>query len=198
MEAILMDKIKEKRTGNYKSNSGSFKKGLVPWNKDLKKGKWMPCLVCGRLKYFRLGNMRNENQGKYCSPQHRGLALRGKITWNIGRKHSEETKKKMSNAAMGHKPAKALSGEDNPGWRGIDVSYSGLHHWVKKHLGRPSKCEHCGTTTAKKFEWANRSGLYLREVEDWIRLCTSCHRQYDYTYNITKGDIFDEKGHRIY
>ena len=58
-------------------------------------------------------------------------------------------------------------------------SYGSLHDWVKQRLGRPSKCEFCKTTTAKKFEWANKSHKYKRSLEDWIRLCTKCHSNYD-------------------
>lgn len=40
-------------------------------------------------------------------------------------------------------------------------------------------CEHCKSTTKKRYEWANASGDYLRNLSDWIRLCKSCHIKYD-------------------
>ena len=80
-----------------------------------------------------------------------------------GRKHSEETKKKIG---IGN-------------WKGDKVGYSGLHAWVRKELGKPNHCAYCQTTTAKKYEWANISHSYKRELSDWIRLCVSCHRLYD-------------------
>lgn len=55
----------------------------------------------------------------------------------------------------------------------------GKRAWVELHKGKPSLCEHCGTTEAKKFEWANISKKYKRELDDWIRLCTKCHRKFD-------------------
>ena len=61
------------------------------------------------------------------------------------------------------------------------VGMQALHSWVKRRLGKPQKCEHCGSTTAKKYEWANKSHEYKRDLSDWIRLCTSCHRKYDLT-----------------
>lgn len=67
-----------------------------------------------------------------------------------------------------------LNGMFNP-----HAGYFSLHDWVKKRLGKPSLCENCGTTEAKKYEWANLSGEYLRELSDWARLCVSCHRLVD-------------------
>lgn len=64
-------------------------------------------------------------------------------------------------------------------WKGDNVGRTALHDWVKSRLGRPNKCEHCGTTKAKKYEWANKSHKYKRDLSDWIRLCTRCHHIYD-------------------
>lgn len=71
-------------------------------------------------------------------------------------------------------------GKDNPGWKGDDVGYSGLHQWVRRELGEPNKCEKCETTKAKKYEWANISLKYKRDLNDWKRLCVSCHRKEGY------------------
>lgn len=59
-----------------------------------------------------------------------------------------------------------------------NATYKAYHLWVKAHRGNPSLCEHCGATKGR-FEWANKSHLYKRELSDWIRLCISCHRKYD-------------------
>lgn len=72
------------------------------------------------------------------------------------------------------------SGEKSWAWKGDKVGKEALHNWVIKNLGRPMKCEHCKTIKAKKFEWANKSQKYRRELDDWIRLCTKCHAKYDY------------------
>ena len=64
-------------------------------------------------------------------------------------------------------------------WKGENAGYVSKHKWVSKHKGKPSLCEHCGTTEAKRFEWANVSGEYKRELDDYIRLCKSCHNKYD-------------------
>ena len=64
-------------------------------------------------------------------------------------------------------------------WKGDKVSYFALHHWVKRWKGRIEKCEICGTETAKKYEWANIDHKYRRVLDDYIRVCTPCHRNYD-------------------
>ncbi len=69
--------------------------------------------------------------------------------------------------------------DQSPNWKGDNVGITALHNWVERNLGKPSKCEHCKTTTANKFEWANKSQKYKRDLKDWIRLCTKCHHWYD-------------------
>jgi len=76
-----------------------------------------------------------------------------------------------------------LIGEFNPLWKGNNACYGSKHDWVKKWFGTPSECENCGTTNSCKYDWANLSGNYLRERNDWKRLCRKCHHKLD---NISK------------
>jgi len=69
----------------------------------------------------------------------------------------------------------AQMGKKHWNWKGDKVGYKGLHDWVSRNYGKPHICWFCGKTDAKKFEWANISGKYLRDKCDWIRLCASCH-----------------------
>jgi hypothetical protein len=71
-------------------------------------------------------------------------------------------------------------------WKGDKVGYQALHTWVRKKLGKPSLCSYCNFTSDnnRQFHWANISHEYKRDLTDWIRLCVSCHRNYDYG-NIT-------------
>ena len=55
--------------------------------------------------------------------------------------------------------------------------YSTIHDWVNYVKGHPRLCEQCGTTTAKRYEWANVDGRYRRVLKDYRRLCVSCHRK---------------------
>ena len=60
------------------------------------------------------------------------------------------------------------------------VTYSGYHRRLHQKRGLPSFCEHCKTTTATRYEWANISG-HFEDVNDYKRLCKSCHSRFDRT-----------------
>lgn len=65
-------------------------------------------------------------------------------------------------------------------WKGDFISYSVLHRWVQKHLGVASICSNCLTTSKiTRIEWANISGNYLRQLDDWLPMCRSCHMIFD-------------------
>lgn len=94
-------------------------------------------------------------------------------------KYTEEHKLKISSTHTGKK-IPANSGKNNYLWKGSDVTYSGLHHWIAKELGKPDKCEHCGILEkGHKIHWANKSQEYKRELDDWLRLCAKCHKTFD-------------------
>ena len=94
-------------------------------------------------------------------------------TVNIGKHHSPQTEFKKGD--------KRLVGQNHFAWKGQGVSYSGLHHWLKRELGSPDTCRYCGKIglKGKLITWANISHKYIRDVSDWIRLCQSCHKKYD-------------------
>lgn len=75
------------------------------------------------------------------------------------------------------------SEEKSPTWKGEKAGYSALHYWIRNKLGRPSICFHCKRTDQKRYEWANISGKYKRDVTDWIRLCKKCHTKLDDSVN---------------
>lgn len=63
---------------------------------------------------------------------------------------------------------------------GEEAKYAALHLRVQRLRGKPRKCEICGTTQAKRFEWANLTGNYADPM-DYKRMCGSCHHKYDGT-----------------
>lgn len=106
---------------------------------------------------------------------------------NLGKKHSKETKLKMSISAKkvehtrewNKRVGLAIRGQNNGQWKGDNVGYAALHDWVKYYLGTPSFCESCGSVSSKRYDWANKSFQYKRDLSDWIRLCRSCHIRKD-------------------
>ena len=94
--------------------------------------------------------------------------------------HTEATKLKMRLALLGKPKSVEHAAKIHARlWKGDEVSYAGLHMWVKKELGAPKYCEHCKKTDKKRYEWANISRQYKRVLTDWVRLCKSCHIAYD-------------------
>lgn len=70
-------------------------------------------------------------------------------------------------------------GDKNSTWRGEMVCYKAAHQRVYAARGRPSACEHCGTTDPeKRYEWANLTGRH-HDPADYLRLCRSCHCKHD-------------------
>lgn len=91
----------------------------------------------------------------------------------------------LSCAHLGQKPwnkgkiYEAIRSEKHPQWRGDQASQTAIHNWVKRRLGRPKRCEKCGTTKASMYHWSNVSGKYRRDLKDWQRLCVPCHKAFD-------------------
>lgn len=133
------------------------------------------CKACQKeFKFYK-----SEQEGIYCSrkcylenpetiERVRQLGIK---TSFAGRKHKPETIEKMRLAQAGRKHHR---------WGGENICYTALHKWVERHKGKAKKCEHCGTTDeSKSYDWANVSKLYKRDLNDYIRLCRSCHRKFD-------------------
>jgi hypothetical protein len=140
---------------NKKTNSGSFKKGVKPWNK----GKKLSKIHCENLRISHLGHKQS-----LLTIEKRVKQFRGKKHWNWAEKPAYET----------------------------------LHQRISKQFGKAYKCEmpRCHYPRVgdkgmilkkpKRFEWSNKTGIYNREKKNWWQLCPSCHRKYDYKFNIKK------------
>lgn len=70
------------------------------------------------------------------------------------------------------------------GWKGSGVSYRQLHQWLYLEKGRPITCVDCNKValTGRQIHWANISGEYKRDTNDYKALCVSCHNIYDEKY----------------
>lgn len=98
-----------------------------------------------------------------------------------GSRHSVETKAKIgaASAARRHtvETRRRLAGPNRPLWKGNAVAYKTLHAWVGRHKVKAGACSECGAAGAT--EWANVSGQYRRDLDDFTELCRSCHRRFD-------------------
>lgn len=70
-----------------------------------------------------------------------------------------------------------LINENNSNWKGDDVGYYALHAWIRRKLGKAMVCSDCYNTII--VHWANISGEYHRDLEDWEELCITCHFRKD-------------------
>lgn len=86
----------------------------------------------------------------------------------------------MTYAGIPARPAHGhLTGEQHPHWRGDEATYEALHARVRRHRGRPQRCDRCSRTDPDvTYDWANLTGRY-EDVNDYERMCRPCHRTYD-------------------
>lgn len=119
-----------------------------------------------------------DNHANFSGKNHPMFGIKGKDHPLYGRKCSPEKLQKMKKSA--------LRGNEHPQWKGNDITYRVLHKWIVRNLGQPTKCERCGKDglTGRQIGWANKDHLYKRNLDDWIRLCTKCHREYDKENNL--------------
>lgn len=129
-----------------------------------------------------------------------------------GRNKSIQCKKIMSIKMRGNQNAKGairseefknrvrlVKGDIHPNWKGDGVGYGALHIWIVRNFGKATKCENTDCKyprlnrrgkmmlEPKRYEWANKTGHYLRDRNDWMMLCPSCHRLNDKKFNIKKN-----------
>lgn len=107
---------------------------------------------------------------------------KGSIPWNKGLKgYRSGERPEMRGIYVGNK---------HHSWKGDNVSYAGLHIWVKKELGKPTKCKECKVTDGEKvIHWANKEHTYRRNLTDWIPLCAKCHAKHDIKNNNKYKDL---------
>jgi hypothetical protein len=141
----------------------------------------MPIGVYPRTKEMR-EKYRLAKLGKKLSPEHKkkiSEAHKGPkaYNWKGGKPKCINCGKKLSGYIYKYCHRCSYLGEKNPYWKGDAVKYVGLHRWVQRHKGKAVKCAHCGKTGY--CHWANISGEYKRDLDDFVSLCVSCHKFYD-------------------
>lgn len=71
--------------------------------------------------------------------------------------------------------------------------YISLHSWIRRHYGKAKKCVKCKRKGLPKYEWANISGEYKRDISDYMELCQSCHRRKDNGLTCGSGHRWTKK-----
>lgn len=127
------------------------------------------------------------NKGRKFTEEHKrkiGLANSVSLLGKKSTKSTKRTKRKLSIAKSGKKnPQFGKIGDKSPNWVGDKISKDGVHDWVEKWKGKPKRCQACGTTKAKRYEWVNVDHSYKRVLEDFIRMCVPCHQLFDWEFN---------------
>lgn len=104
-----------------------------------------------------------------CAAKYRGCQWLDKFKLKKGSQLGKKTQFKKGQ----------LSGINNPNWKGKDVGYGALHQWVIYNFGQPRFCEQCKCSNRQMYHWANLSGEYKRDRDDWKRMCVPCHKNFD-------------------
>jgi hypothetical protein len=73
---------------------------------------------------------------------------------------------------------KKRRGKETSAWKGEGAKKPAIHKWMSNNLNKPDKCSFC-KENKYRLEWANISGDYLRDIEDYICLCQRCHSLWD-------------------
>jgi hypothetical protein len=87
----------------------------------------------------------------------------------LGRNHTEETKQKLRNLWGGKNE---LYGTPY---------YAKVHRWVRKQMTHIHNCYDCGVVEMSnyKLHCANLDGKYTKDIQKWRKLCVPCHRRLD-------------------
>ena len=142
------------------------------------------CGTCGKEFYVRRSYLLL-GKGKYCSRKCLGISRRGIIPTNLEYARGKSPIKKGNNLATKN------VGSRHWAWQETNPSYSAVHFWLRKNYGKASKCENPECVYPRKdrrgylmlkpraYQWANISGKYKRDRNDFKQLCSSCHKLFD-------------------
>jgi hypothetical protein len=126
-----------------------------------------PALVDEVRKLYASGYTQDEIADKLGTTQ--------KVIWNLMRRHNLKAR------------VAAKRDQRNHMWRGDEAKYAAMHLRVRALRGEPFPCSVCGTTKAKRYQWASLNKNY-GDPYDYAAMCQSCHAQYDGVIrNITKA-----------
>lgn len=125
------------------------------------------CLICDKEIERSYENTKQWEGRKYCSGKCLGVH-NSRRKWKTGWKHKPETVEKM-------KKNNAMTGKFT------SSSYQSCHGWLRKNYTQDKTvCEHC--PSSRFLEFALKKGCkHDHRRENYLILCSSCHKRYDYT-----------------
>lgn len=100
------------------------------------------------------------------------LGVTQKIVWSLMRRHGIKAR-----AAV----VLNYRGSAHHHWKGDAAGKQAFHSRLYTQHGKPGRCSRCGTTTAKRYDYANLTGRY-EDPGDYTPMCRSCHSKYDKKY----------------
>ena len=179
-----------------------FKKGQVAWNK----GVPMPKETRLKMSLSKLGTKASKETKSKMSAIRKKLIKEGKITFlNVakgkdhgmfGKKHSKETRKKISDAVKGRvSPMKGRTGSKSPNWRGglSFGEYGEEFNFELKHLIKRRDnytCRLCNDKTKNQDLHVHHIDYDKQnnDPKNLISLCNICHPKTNYNREKWKSD----------
>ena len=163
------------------------------------------CNICGKEKWVAYSYVK-KGYYKTCSMKCYGISKKtasiGKANSFYGKKHNDKSKEKMSVAKKGKKFSKERKekmklttkrNENHPMWKGDKAGQGAMHQWIVGKKGKANNyiCK-CGKQAKN---WSNKDHSYKRILEDYTAMCISCHRLYDYKYNLKHNNKIGSNQH---
>jgi hypothetical protein len=146
-------------------------------------GQNKKCKVCKKI-YFRIPGFSDKQWGarKLCSQQ-----CWYKYSAIIPKRKGWHWEDKMKKQISDNQPNKN---------KFTSTKYHTIHTWLLRQNGA-KECIFCGSP--RFVEWALKRGYkHKHDINHYLRLCSSCHKIYDYTDERRKNLSNALKGRKIY
>ena len=78
---------------------------------------------------------------------------------------------------------KGMDSKKHSSWKGNKAGIKAVHKWLGQHYGKPKYCINFNCLNKSNiFEWCKKiESSYTHNPNDYLWLCRSCHRKYDWT-----------------
>jgi hypothetical protein len=156
----------------YQNKKWLYRKYIIEENSIVKIAKEIRCSPATIWNYLKKFRIEIRPKGTY-ERSEIWYKRKGKNHPMFGKKHSLETKRMMSFSKKGRIGIKSSR------WKGDKASCSAKHKWIIRNLGKAKICIFNPNHIASRYNWANISGKYTRNLIDYAPMCPSCHLLFD-------------------